>query len=254
MSVWDALEAELDRWAPARATLWWRDDDAAAPSPALERLLGLADVPLGLAAIPAASGPALAAYLAARQQVAVLQHGFAHVNHEAPGQDRMELGTARPASLVLAELARGWRRLVALFGQQALPVLVPPWNRIADGLVALLPGQGYRGLSGWGARPRPAPGGLCRVNTHVDIIAWHAGRRFVGPEAAVDRAIRHLRARREGRADIEEPSGLLTHHLVMEGEAFDFVAEFLARTARHPAVRWCAPAEIFCAGDKPAWA
>ncbi|MEK9660397.1 MAG: hypothetical protein VW644_01455, partial [Alphaproteobacteria bacterium] len=40
---WDALAAELDVWAAAgrTATLWWRDDDADAASPALERLLAL---------------------------------------------------------------------------------------------------------------------------------------------------------------------------------------------------------------------
>ena len=249
MSVWQPLEAELDRWAPGRATLWWRDDDAGEPSPALERLLELADQPLALAAIPASAGPELASQLAGRRRVAVLQHGFAHINHEAPGRPRMELGAARSASVVLAELARGRQKLAGLFARQALPVLVPPWNRITDELLALLAGEGYCGLSTWGARPRPAPDGLCHVNTHIDIIAWHAGRKFVGADAAVDRALRRLRDRRAGTADVDEPTGLLTHHLVMDEAAFDFVAEFLARTARHPSVRWRAAREMFCPGD-----
>ena len=52
---WDALEAELDLWQSAgrTATFWWRDDDAIAWTPALERLLELAeDTPIAIAVIP----------------------------------------------------------------------------------------------------------------------------------------------------------------------------------------------------------
>jgi hypothetical protein len=37
----------------------------------------------------------------------------------------------------------------------------------------------------------------------------------------------------------------LTHHLVLEDAAFDFTAEFLARTAEHPAVQWRSARDIF---------
>ena len=252
MNIWRHLEEELDRWPPGQATLWWRDDDATAPSPALDRLLALSDEPIALAAIPAFAGPELAVQLAGHRRVAVLQHGFAHANHEAAGQRKMELGAARPARVVLDELAHGWRKLADLFAQQALPVLVPPWNRIADALVALLPGRGYCGLSAWGARPHSAPVGLLCVNTHIDIIAWRAGRSFIGPEAAIDQALRHFRSRREGAADLQEPTGLLTHHQAMGPAAFDFVAELLSCTARHPSARWCAAGEIFRPGGAPA--
>jgi hypothetical protein len=251
LSIWRQLEEELDRWPPGQATLWWRDDDATAPSPALDRLLGLSEAPLALAAIPAFAGPELAGHLAGHRRVAVLQHGFAHVNHEAAGQRKMELGAARPTRVVLDELARGWRKLSGLFGQQALPVLVPPWNRIAAALVASLPGRGYCGLSAWGARPHAAPDGLLCVNTHIDVIAWRAGRSFIGPEAAIDQALRHFGSRREGAADLWEPTGLLTHHLAMGRAAVDFVAELLARTAHHPSARWCAADEIFRPGRTP---
>lgn len=40
-AMWDRLAAELDRWDAAgrRATFWWRDDDAVAPTPALDACL-----------------------------------------------------------------------------------------------------------------------------------------------------------------------------------------------------------------------
>ena len=43
MTGWADLDAELDRWKAAgrAATLWWRDDDATRPTPALDRLLAL---------------------------------------------------------------------------------------------------------------------------------------------------------------------------------------------------------------------
>jgi hypothetical protein len=60
------LTAELDLWSAAErpATLWWRDDDAAEVTPALERLLALADatgVPLALAVVPGRLMPSRAA-------------------------------------------------------------------------------------------------------------------------------------------------------------------------------------------------
>ena len=57
---WSALDEELARWRDTEraADFWWRDDDATALTPALERLLALSrrsDVPLALAVIPLAA-------------------------------------------------------------------------------------------------------------------------------------------------------------------------------------------------------
>jgi hypothetical protein len=243
--AWQRLAAELDRWGPGEATLWWRDDDAALPTPALDRLLALGPQPLALAVIPGQASALLPERLAGRP-VDVLQHGFAHVNHEPAGEKKAELGSARPAATVLGELARGRQRLERLFGRRALPVLVPPWNRIAEALVDRLPGLGYAGLSTYG--PRPAAPGLHRVNTHVDIIDWRGGRAFIGAAAALDLTLAHLSARRTGRADRREPTGILTHHLVMAEAGFAFLGELLAASARHPAVQWLGARDIFPAG------
>jgi len=252
--MWRRLTRELDHWAPGQATFWWRDDDAVEVTPALERLLGLGPQPLGLAVIPAGMRPDLAAFLAARG-VDVLQHGYAHRNHEPPEAKKAELGGARPLALVREELARGAELLAAAFGSKALPVLVPPWNRIANPLIDLLGAEGYRGLSTYGPQPPaptvspPASGqrGILRVNTHVDIVDWRA-RGFIGLDTAIDRIVGHLAARRQGRAAADEPTGLLTHHLAMGDAAFDFTAEFLARTAEHPAVQWRSARDIFARG------
>ena len=132
---WDRLERELDAWAAERrqATLWWRDDDAVAATPSLDRLLRLSErhgIPVALAVIPALAEQGLADALAQVGPVTVLQHGFAHRNHAPPGMRALECGGAPPLGQVAAELRRGRDRLALLFGARFLPVLVPPWNRI----------------------------------------------------------------------------------------------------------------------------
>jgi hypothetical protein len=247
MSSWEEFFAELDLWPAGKATFWWRDDDATASSPSLDRLLALPNLPLALAVVPAHMRLTLAERLAG-SRVDVLQHGFTHDNHQPSSDKKAELGNARPLALMQEELARGWQRLAALFGRRALRVLVPPWNRIDDGLVATLSAQGYTGLST--AQPREDAGdGLVRANSHIDIVDWMVNpRKFIGLETALGLGVAHLSARRKGEADPLEPTGLLTHHLAMDDEGFAFTRDLLARSAAHPAVQWMAARDIFPAG------
>jgi len=256
MADWDDLKRELDAWGEAGldATFWWRDDDAGAPSAALDRTLAIAaetDTPLALAVIPKNAEAALAARLdECCATVGVLQHGYGHANHAGEGDKKIELGRERPAEIVIAELAVGWERIEKLFGPRALPVMVPPWNRIAPHLVPMLPEMGYRGLSTFEARTRAeAVRGLVQVNTHIDVIDWPGTRSFVGVEAALGAALDHLQARRTGTADRGEPTGLLTHHLAHDPPADAFVAAFIRRTRAHPAARWLEPAAVFPARE-----
>lgn len=249
-----SLTQVLDRFAAAgrSATLWWRDDDAAAVSPDLERLLALAarhGVPLALAVVPAAASEALARRLAAESDaVCVLQHGYAHQNHAAPPDKKIELGPQRPAQMVIGELATGWLRLESLFAGRALPVLVPPWNRLAPFLVPVLPELGYRGLSQFGPRKRVMPvQHLQQVNCHVDPIDWHGTRGFVGRPAAVTALVAALARRLDDPqgAAAEEPTGLMTHHAVHDAGLWEFLDEVLMVTRHHPAARWLSPRQAF---------
>jgi hypothetical protein len=245
-AAWAAFEAELDRWRDAGrvATLWWRDDDAGRAHPALERLLALAarrGVPVGIAAVPAwLDAETVAGLRAAPAAVAVLQHGFGHVNHETaapPGERKVrpaECGGARPAPVVLAEIEDGFTRLRTALGARALPVFVPPWNRIAPPVAAGLPAAGFRGLSAFGGRGAPVSG-LRRLDCHADPILWREARRFAGVAAALERLRAHLADRRTGQADPDEPTGLLTHHRDLDPAFWAFLEEWLARLAAHPA-------------------
>jgi len=226
-------------------------------TPILQRLLDLTaavagrPVPLALAVIPARADPALAQALYATDHAVALQHGYAHANQAAAGGKKAEFGVGRDPSLALEELRGGAQRMRELFVDRALPVLVPPWNRIDPALSGGLAELGIRGLSTYGPRKaKTREDGIIVVNTHVDIINWHEGRRFLGIECCLQLAIGHLAARREGRADPSEPTGLLTHHLVHDEGAWSFLSMLLQRTGRHTAVRWMDARQLFsCSND-----
>lgn len=240
----DLLRRELDAWAQRRAiaTLWWRDDDASGVRPGLDALLELrreANVPLSLAVIPARVEDGLAPRLAAEDAVCVVQHGYAHANHAGPGEKKAELASNRSRAEVLDELIAGGDRLRAAFPGQFTPVLAPPWNRIAAEHVSLLAGIGLTGLTAFGARSPATLASRLRVcNCHVDIVDWKGKRGFVGWTPAVGQVVAHLAARREGRVDTGEATGLLTHHLDHDEGCWDFVRAFLSVTRAHPAARW----------------
>jgi hypothetical protein len=264
MTTWREIERELDAWAEAgrSATFWWRDDDAVEPTAALDRLLALAvaqEIPVATAVVPGRSNAALGRHLAAAADVATpLQHGYLHRSHAPAGEKKAELGPHRPSARICEELMRGAAQMAALFGPEALPVLVPPWNRIAPELTRALPKLGLTGLSTYGARQVSAPvPGLTQANTHVDIMRWDAPRGFLGEPEALDLLCGHLQARRLAAADgtgvdPTEPTGLLTHHLAHDEDAWEFLERVLPLLARHPATRAVTASEVFCAAPNGA--
>jgi hypothetical protein len=256
--AFEPLLQELERWrVDGRvATFWWRDDDACSDSPALARLFALASrhrVPVAIAAIPAGVDRSLVAAIGRCEHAHVVQHGYAHRNHAPPGARSAELGDDRTREVTLAELAVGRRILEGAVGERFSAILVPPWNRVAEALLPCLRDAGYAGVSRFGPRVSAgAEGGLAEVNTHVDPIAWRRGRAFIGCEAGVARIVAHLQARRAGTCDAGEPTGLLTHHLAFDDDAFAFVDGVLGTIARHDAARWldvrtAFDAELTCA-------
>jgi hypothetical protein len=226
----NALDRHADRGKPAQ--LWLRDDDAVDPGPALDRLLRMtaaARVPVTLAAIPAFSGKALADRLATEPHVTVAVHGWSHKNYAGPEEKKQELGAHRPPAEVLADLKRGFAQLATLHGPRFAPVLVPPWNRISSQVVAELPGLGFEALSVFGPET-PEP--LKMMNTHVDLIDWHGTRG--GRPAAI------LLDELASALESDAPVGILTHHLVHDAAAWDFLADLFKMTATHPGCRWTA--------------
>lgn len=246
MTVWAALWEELDAWqAIGRApAVWWRDDDAAKPCAALDQLMALSEAqraPLALAVVPERN-ILTADHLGAL--TTPLQHGYAHRSHAGPDAKKCELGPERRADHVIGELMAGRDALDRAFGPRLLPVMVPPWNRLAGHLRVMLPELGYCGLSQFGPRSHPAIGAMRCVNTHVDIIDWKGTRGFVGEAAAVQQMIDHLRQRREEQADPDEATGVLTHHLVHDPACWAFL-ETLFEVIADSTIQWADAPALF---------
>lgn len=235
-SDWLPLREELARWHDAGRVpdFWWRDDDATGRSAPLVRMLNLsrsAAVPLALAVIPQDASAGLLED--DDGLVTLLQHGVSHRNLASAGGKKTEFPQGEPLAGALQRLSQARARMAGLFGARALPVLVPPWNRVsAAGLVPALPGAGFWGLSRFGPRSRDAAcPGLVQINTHVDVIDWHGTRGFVGTRSALAQTLAHLQARRLGHADPLEPTGLLTHHAVHDEATWAFMEALFAQTA-----------------------
>lgn len=202
--------------------IWWRDDDAIAPTSALDRLLELAErteVPVHLAIIPKHVDAALPSHIAGAKAVPLV-HGWAHENHSPPDAKKAEFGQMRPDAL--DDLSSALSRMHDLF-DGLVPMFVPPWNRIAPELVLALPGLGYRAVSTFLDRKSAhAATGLAQINTHIDPIFWKGTRGLVEPETLVAQTADRMMERLSGNADRTEPIGLLTHHLVHTADIWTF--------------------------------
>ena len=225
---WADFSAEVARRKPV---FWLRDDDAVAITPALQRLLSLSrenDVPLALAVIPDLAEPDLFRRIG---DATVLQHGCDHRNRAAPGEKKTEFPIHEGMAQALDRLRLSHERLVSMAGSKALPVLAPPWNRMRAELAAALPRIGIRGFSSYGSKAPVA--GLAHVDTHVDIVAWRDGRRFIGDEEAARLAMTYVTR--------DEPVGWLTHHAVHDAAAWRFLERLFALEGP----RWAGAAELF---------
>jgi len=255
VTTWDDLARECAAWGDSDrlATWWWRDDDAIAATPALDQLLRVAHGPIALAVIPARLQPDLAPRLRQNPEVAVLQHGYAHRNAAPEGGRKCEFPDERDIESIERDLTAGFDTLLEAFGPQFLPVLTPPWNRIGARTVAILQSIGFIGLTRYLPRPAPEAHGVNLVNTHVDIIDWR-GRNgppggFLGEGACLDLFIGHLRARRLGEADPNEPTGVLSHHLVHDPATWRFLEKLRDFLANQAAARLLDPSAAFKWGN-----
>ena len=250
MATWADLAAELDRWAAARlcARFWWRDDDAVSDSPALTALLECAaGVPVALATIPALADDSLSDRLSGEPQITVFQHGWRHHDHAAV-PPCSEYPAGRNIATVLDEFREGRRLLLERFGERALPVFTPPWHGLADAYFPLLCEAGLSGLSRRGPRAAPKVGGLIQVNVHCVPIEWTSPPRCGDEATYLGQICRHLEGRRTGAYDRDEPTGVLTHHLVQDQASYTFLSRLSAEIAAHSAAAWVDPRDLFHLG------
>lgn len=253
IDAWSTLQHELDRWTESgkTATFWWRDDDAVEETPQLQALDALSremEVPVAVAVIPARLQSSLPRFLHQRDNFIVMQHGYSHSSYAAKGVKKIELGGERSTDEIQTELTNGRLQLSATFGEQFIPVLVPPWNRIEPRTYPVLISAGFSGVSTMWARHSAHPiKGLLQVNTHLDPINWRHDRGFIGETDAIEQIHRHLSARRQEGGDIAEASGILTHHLIQNEEVWTFCRTLFEMLNQHPAAKWLNAREIWAA-------
>lgn len=220
--------------------IWWRDDDAVAATPALDRLLRLSEtfaVPILVAAIPAGAEPSLGRCLDAAPLARAAVHGLSHADHAPCGSKPAEFGAHRPPATLRAEAAEALRRARAAFAPDLLlPVFVPPWNRLDADLAQALPGLGYAGLSAVPGVPVP---GLARADIHLDPVDWRGTRSLADPAGLVATLVRAI------EADAPGPLGLLSHHRVHDAAIWDFLEALLDQVRAHPATMIRDPRDLF---------
>lgn len=227
-----ALGPELWLWAKAgRApALWWRDDDARAPTEALEQLLSLSrrhQAPLTLAVIAGPHLQSLVRRLETEPGVEIAVHGFKHVNRQPEGRGFGEVVETDGVDWVRTQLRA---TVMAFHRAGAAPTLfVPPWNNLQPQLIAALPDSPLRAVSGFD-QISGTMDGVARLDTHLDVLRWGDGARFRGAWKFLSRMRRLMKQRRlAGRWD--EPIGLLTHHLDHDRATWLFLEQFLAAFA-----------------------
>jgi predicted deacetylase len=220
------LGPELARWKARERmpVVWWRDDDARRPTPALDRLLALSSrfaAPITLAAVPDGDIQALAQACRAAGGVELAIHGFRHENRAPPGRPSGEVNDLDRLADVVLELGTA----LDVFRRAGTPatLFVPPWNNIHPTLRAALTLHDLE-LSGYGDMcdaDEPA-----RLDAHLDVLRWKPGPRFRGAARFLSRTRRLLVERRRKRL-WDEPLGLLTHHLDHDEAAWRFLEAFL---------------------------
>lgn len=241
MTTWNLVEEELAKWEHDRlpARLWLRDDDAVEPTNLLKQLVDMTaqfDVPVTIAVIPKLATEALAACVAKQSHVRVALHGYSHTNYAPPEQKKCELGMHRGKKTVLDELAKGHATLEQIFKKQFTNILVPPWNRIDALLVPELSTLGVTGLSTYGWERFFANANLAQHNTHVDIIDWKGTRGGRPLKTLIEELIINLKiSRQHGGA----PVGILSHHLVHDAAAWEFLQQLFQFSHHREDIKWC---------------
>jgi hypothetical protein len=157
------------------------------------------------------------------RHVTPIVHGWAHQNHAPQGAKKQEFGAHRPLDTMRHELLLAMSRMKELFAERMAAIFVPPWNRIAPDLIPALRELGYAALSTFGVCTENR--GIPEINTHVDIIDFRGTRGCRQHSVlAKDIAAALSHSFHHGRYAV----GILSHHLVHDEAAFEFLADLFS--------------------------
>ena len=238
------IDADLQHWVQdnKRVRLFLRDDDAVKITAQLRRLAELCDaynIPILLAVIPNEATLELADFVRASAKITPAVHGISHTNHGGGNEKKIELGGQRSARAVIDELKTSREKMLQMFGNELSTMLVPPWNRISQGVAAKVEEAGFGAISGFGWK---APiGNLPWINTHVDIIDWKNGKKTKSFDCVMAELSENLTIARENNY---APIGILTHHLVHNDATWSMLEALFELIGARQHIDWLNSSEL----------
>jgi len=153
---------------------WWRDDDVSDSTEEFKKLISFSEVnkiPVNLAVIPQKLSNEAIRLSKQYPHISVLQHGYSHTNYAKAGEPLNEFGNHRDIEIQLKEIRIGFKKLITAFGNQFVPVFVPPWGHIAKSIIEQISTIGIKGISLIGDQDKIYPD-LINNNVNIDIHSW----------------------------------------------------------------------------------
>jgi glycosyltransferase involved in cell wall biosynthesis len=243
------LRTELDAWDPTgkRARFWWRDDDAVSDTPQLRHLFEVArktGIAPALAVVPEHADDSLVRLLST-EACCVWQHGWGHYSYTDG-----EFGEGRAVDLMVGDALAGQRALDHLFGPSGWQrVFVPPNHLLSMRFKTLIPSLGYLGLSA-GAPLTPELDHVFEVNG-LDVMNWPE-RRLLGVSVICAMIAEELVLRRLGQTPVDNPIGILTHHLAFDANSWNLILNLFQFLLSHRAVEIVRADSLFDSKIRPA--
>ena len=164
----------IERNSDYEVKFWWRDDDVSDSTEELKELISfscLNKIPVNLAVIPQNLSNEAIKLIKQYTHISVVQHGYSHINYANVGEPLNEFGLHRSLEIQLKEIRIGFEKLITAFGNQFVPVFVPPWGHIAESVIEQVSTIGIKGISLIGDHDKIYPN-LINNNVHVDIHSW----------------------------------------------------------------------------------
>jgi hypothetical protein len=121
------------------------------------------------------------------------------------------------------QLLKGWHRLDELFGNQLMPVLVPPFNQVSPHLIPTIR-TSYRYVSLFSDFSAPR---MKAINAHCSTLAWKPEAVAAEVEDLIVPLVTALRLRRYRMLPVASPIGIITHHLNHGTEAWRLLETLL---------------------------
>ena len=155
---------------------WWRDDDICENTNELDSLIRFVEsnnIPAFLSVIPDKLTQSTISKLKIYKNIFVLQHGYSHINYAPLAEPYNEFGNHRNIQIQMDEIKIGFNQLLDQFGDQFIPVFVPPWGNISTEVKQILLEIGFKGISQIGKVNNPVKG-LKDLNSNIDIHNWQS--------------------------------------------------------------------------------